>query len=192
MKPLLLILATLTVLLPTAAQAAGLRMAGGTRERVPLREREAPPRKGIAVGASVMPGAIGMSGTFVPAIRAQYEVGGGVTDRFTLGVALGGTAYLGLDKGSFNADVVGTRFFGRGAWLRAGLGVTSHSPALASVPTSPALGGTIGLGYEFRLFKRVGLGLGADYDLRVRTDGRLAHGMFLALRFTGYIKGKKH
>jgi len=148
------------------------------------------PRRGVYVGASVRPGAVGMVNTFVPVVRGEYEVGGGITDHLTLGVAIGGTGYLGLDTGSFDANIVAHRFFGKGLFLRAMAGVASRAPAMESVPMMPALGGSLGLGYEFRVLERLGLGLGADYDLRVRTDGRMAQAWFFGLRFTGYLNKK--
>lgn len=187
MNPLFLLLALLFVLAPVTASASGLQIAGGKRERT---QRETPPRKGIYVGANIRPGAAGMVGSFIPVIRGEYEVGGGITDRFTLGVAVGGTGYLGLDKGSFDANIVANRFFGRGFFLRAMAGVASRSPAMASVPMMPAVGGSLGLGYEFRVLERVGIALGADYDLRARTDGRLAQTWLFGLRFTGYLNKK--
>ncbi|MCA9651300.1 MAG: hypothetical protein H6712_26395 [Myxococcales bacterium] len=188
---MLAILALFFVLVPSTARAE-LQIAGGKPERSKLIGKlETHHRRGINVGASVRMGAVGIVNTFVPAVRAQYEVGGGISDRFTLGLAVGGTAYLGLDKGSFNADLVGHRFFGKGFFLRGALGVSSHVPALASVPMSPGIGGSVGMGWEFRLFDRLGMGLGADYDLRMRTDGRLGQAWFFGLRFTGYLD-KKH
>jgi hypothetical protein len=187
MNPLFLLLALLVVLVPGSAKAS-LKIAGGKPERG---QRETPPRKGIYVGASVRPGAAGMMGSFVPVVRGEYEVGGGITDRFTLGVAVGGTGYLGLDKGSFDANVVAHRFFGKGFFLRGMMGVASRAPALDRAAMMPALGGSLGLGYEFRVLERVGLGLAADYDARLRMDGHLAQTWLLGLRFTGYLS-KKH
>lgn len=186
MNPLFLLLALLVVLVPVSAQAS-LKIAGAKPER---ERRETPPRRGIYVGANVRPGAAAFGNTFVPVVRGDYEVGGGVTDHFTLGVAIGGTGYLALDKGSFNADVVAHRFFGKGLFLRGALGVSSRVPAMASVPTLPGLGGALGLGYEFRVLERMGLGLGVDYDLRLRMDGRPAQAWFVGLRFTGYLNKK--
>ena len=40
--------------------------------------------------------------------------------------------------------------------------------------------------YEFPLFKRGGLGVGVDYDARVRADGRAALTVLSGLRFSGY------
>jgi hypothetical protein len=197
MNPLFLFLALLFVLVPVSAQASGLQIAGGKRERAhrervhrEWKHRETPSRQGIYVGANIRPGAAGMVNTFIPIVRGEYEVGGGITDRFTLGVALGGTAYLGLNKGSFDANIVANRFFGKGLFLRAMAGVASRSPAMASVPMMPGLGGSLGLGYEFRVLERVGLGLGVDYDLRMRTDTRMAQTWLFGLRFTGYLKKK--
>lgn len=187
MNPLFLLLALLFVLVPVTASASGLQIAGAKRERA---QRETPPRKGIYLGVSIRPGAAGMGSSFIPVVRAEHEVGGGVTDRFTLGVALGGTSYLGLDKSSFDANIVANRFFGRGFFLRAKAGVASRSPAMASVPMMPAVGGSLGLGYEFRVLERVGIALGGDYDLRVRTDGRMAQTWLFGLRFTGYLNKK--
>ncbi|MEM7158070.1 MAG: hypothetical protein AAF799_34835 [Myxococcota bacterium] len=189
---LLSIVALLCVLVPCSAQAAGLQLAGGKAERTKLIGKlETKPRKGINVSGSVQMGTVAISQTFVPAVRSQFEVGGGITDRFTLGLAVGGTSYLALDKGSFNADLVGRRFFGKGFYLLGAVGVSSHVPSLASVPMSPAIGGAAGLGYEFRLFERVGMALGANYDARIRTDGRLGQAWLFGLRFTGYLNKKK-
>lgn len=190
MNPLFLLLALLVVLVPTAAHAE-LKIAGGRQARDRShRDRprlETPPRRGMYLSFDVRPGAAGIVDTFVPVVRVDHEIGGGITDRFTLGVAVGGTAYLGLDKGSFNADVVGRRFIGKGFNLRAAVGVSSRVPALASVPMSPAVGGSLGLGYEFRVLEHVGLGLGTDYDLRLRTDGRAAQTWLVGLRFAIYL-----
>lgn len=194
MSPLTLLLALpvllLSVLVPLSASAGGLQIAGGKAHRE-RNKRETPPRKGIYVGGHVRPGAAGIVDTFVPVVRGDYEIGGGITDRFTLGVALGGTAYLALGKGSFNVDVVARRYFGKGFYLRGALGVSSHVPAMASVPMSPAVGGSLGLGYEFRVLERLGLGLGADYDLRLRTDGRAGQAWLFGLRFTAYLNKKR-
>jgi hypothetical protein len=191
MNPWFLLLALLFVLAPASAQAAELQIAGGKPEREPRVKRETLPRKGIYIGANVRPGAAGIVSTFVPVVRGEFEIGGGITDRFTLGVALGGTAYLGLDMGSFDADVVAHRFIGKGFFLRGALGVGSHLPALGSVHMRPGVGGSVGLGYEFRVLERLGVGLGGDYDLRMRMDGRAAQTWLLGLRFTAYLNKKK-
>jgi hypothetical protein len=192
-NPLSLLLALLFVLLPSSAFASELQIAGGKPARVKKErvKRETPPRRGVYVGANVRLGAAGMVNTFIPVIRGEYEIGGGITDRFTLGVAVGGTGFLGLDKGSFDANIVAHRFIGKGFFLRAAAGVASRAPTLAAVPMMPALGGSLGLGYEFRVLERLGIGLGGDYDLRVRTDGRMAQTWFFGLRFTGYLNKKK-
>lgn len=187
----LLPLLSLFFLLWPAAAKAELQLAGGKAPRSKLIGKwETHPRRGIMVGSSVSVGAIGYVNTAVPVLRGSFEFGGGITDRFTLGMSLGGTSYLGLDKGSFNGDVVGYRYFGRGAYIRGALGVASHVPTMAAVPVSPGFGGTVGFGYEFRLFKRVGMALAVDYDGRIRTDGRAGQAVLLGLRFTGFLNKK--
>jgi hypothetical protein len=62
---------------------------------------------------------------------------------------------------------------------------------LGSASLLPGVGGSLGLGYEFRVLERVGLGLGADYDVRVRMDGRPAQTWLFGLRFTGYLNKKR-
>jgi len=159
--------------------------------------RETPPRKGIVIGVGVSPGvALLMPRGFVPVTRLHYIIGGAITDRFTLGVDIGGTAILSertiatKNKLGFNADVVGTGFIGRGFTVRAGLGVASHAPALAFDPFKAGVGGVAGLGYEFRVMERMGLGLGLDYDLRVRTDGIPVQTVTFGLRIVGYLNKK--
>jgi hypothetical protein len=193
MNPLFLLIALLFVLVPVSAQASGLQIAGGKPERVKREKREKRetlPRHGVYTGANIRLGAAGMGDTFVPVVRGDFEIGGGISDHFTLGVALGGTAYLGLNKVSFNADLVGHRFIGKGFFLRGALGVASRAPAMAFVPMVPGVGGSVGLGYEFRVLERLGLGLGGDYDLRVRMDGRVAQTWLVGLRFTAYLNKK--
>lgn len=187
---LLALVALLCVLFPATARA-DLQLAGGKAPRSKLIGKlETHPRRGIVVGNSVTVGAVGYADTLVPALRGNFEFGGGITDRFTLGMSLGGTSFLGLDKGSFNADLFGYRYFGRGLFVRGSLGIASHVPTMAAVPATPGFGGMVGLGYEFRLFKRVGMALRTDYDARIRTDGRLGQAFFIGLRFTGFLNKK--
>lgn len=195
-NPLFLVLALLIVFVPASAHA-GLQIAGGKakREKRETREKrekwETMPRRGIYVGTSIRPGAAGHANTFAPVLQNQWEVGGGITDHFTLGVALGGTAYLGMDEVSFDADVVAHRFIGKGFFLRGAAGVSSSAPALNRFSLAPAVGGSAGLGYEFRVLERIGVGLGVDYDLRMRTDGEMTQAWLLGLRFTAYFNKKK-
>lgn len=190
MNPLFLVLALLVVLLPASAQAS-LQIAGGKAERQKREKLETLPRKGIYLAGSVSPGAAGYAGVSAPLLRNQWEIGGGISDHFTLGVSLGGTAYVGIDKTAFNADVVGHRFIGKGLFVRGALGVTSRAPSLVPLPMLPAMGGAVGLGYEFRVLERIGVGLGADYDLRIRTDGRVAQTFVVGLRFAAYLNKKQ-
>ncbi len=193
MNPLFLILALLVLIVPASAQAK-LQIAGGKSERPKRQKREKRwetlPRRGIYLSGTVRPGAAGFTNTFAPALQNQWEIGGGISDHFTLGVALGGTAYLGLDTNSFDADIVGHRFIGKGLFVRGAAGVKSRAPALAMVPMTPAVGGALGLGYEFRVLERIGVGLGVDYDLRMRVDGRVSQAWFFGLRFAAYLNKK--
>jgi hypothetical protein len=192
--------AALRLALPTAVLFASLAVPSLASARLALAgssARETPPRKGLLIGVGVSPGvALLMPRGFVPVTRLHYMIGGAITDRFTLGVDIGGTAILAertiatKNKFGFNADVVGTGFMGRGFYIRAGLGVASHVPALAFDPFKAGVGGVAGIGYEFRVLERMGLGLGLDYDLRVRTDGIPAQTVTFGLRIVGYLNKK--
>jgi hypothetical protein len=145
------------------------------------------PRSGFLLGFDIAPGTVLVPRGFVPVLRTRHALGGGITDRFTLAAEIGGTFHLGIDKGgSFDADIVGTGFVGRGFALRAGLGVSSRSLARTEQLFRPAAGGLAGLGYEFALFSHGALRLGIDYDLRLRTDGRPVQAIFLGLGFRLY------
>jgi len=189
MNPLFLILALLVVFVPASAHAS-LQMAGGKAKREKREKRETLPRKGIYLATTVRPGASGFGSSFAPQLTNQWEIGAGVSDHFTLGVALGGTAYVGLDKVSFNGDIVAHRFIGKGLFLRGAAGVSSYAPTLAQLPMMPAIGGSAGIGYEFRVLERVGVGLGVDYDLRMRTDRRASQAWLFGLRFAIYLNKK--
>lgn len=155
-------------------------------------EREARSRKGFMMGLSTAPGIVLVPRGFVPTTRVRYVLGGGITDRFTLGAEMGATFHLGLDKSaSFDTDVVATGFVGRGFALRAGLGGSSRVVSREGRLFRPGVGGLVGVGYEFGLLERGGLRLGVDYDVEVRTDGRTAQAVFLALELRGYLHKKR-
>ena len=187
MNPLFLVLALLVLVFPASAHAS-LKIAGGKAKR---EKWETMPRKGIYLGTTFRPGAAGFANTFAPALNNQWEIGGGVSDHFTLGVSLGGTAYLGLGQNAFNADLVGHRFIGKGLFVRGAAGVTSMAPSVAPVPMSPALGGALGLGYEFRVLERIGVSLGVDYDLKMRMDRRMSQTWLVGVRFAAYLNKKR-
>ncbi|MEM9463018.1 MAG: hypothetical protein AAGF11_53245 [Myxococcota bacterium] len=187
---MLLLLAFFVVSLPASAHAS-LQIAGGKATREKRQKRETLPRKGIYLAGSLSPGAAGHGGATVPVLRNQWEIGAGVSDHFTLGVSLGGSAYVGREPKAFNADLVAHRFIGKGVFLRGALGVTSRAPSFTRLLTKPAVGGAAGLGYEFRVFERIGVGLSMDYDLRVRVDAQLAHTVVAGLRFAVYLNKKR-
>jgi hypothetical protein len=183
MRPLLCLLlplwAALCLLVPTPARA-DLRIASDARAR------ETPERKGVNIGAAVRSGAVVLRDGFVPAIGIDYRIGGGITDRFTLGVEARLQILMGLKSGG-GADIVAERFFGRGVYLRAGVGALTGIPARAEVLQRAGFGGQAGAGYEFRPMPRLAIALGVDYDGRVRTDGWYGQTVMLGLRFRGYF-----
>jgi hypothetical protein len=135
------------------------------------------------LGFDFRPGLSILHRGFVPSMRYAFVVGGAITPRTTLHVELAGAQYLGLKTVGFAGDVVATRFFGRGLFLRGGLGALSHRPERADRMFRPAIGGLAGLGYEFDIAdgKGIMLRLGADYDFRVRTDGLPTHAVTAGL-----------
>ncbi len=150
------------------------------------------PRSGFMIGFGTSPGAVVFSDGFAPFSRFDLQLGGGVSDRFTLGIDLSGTAYFGQKWASFGGDLIATGFIRRGFYTRFGAGAHSGLPSSArEFALVPAIGGLVGLGYEFPLAKRVGLALGADYDARVLTTGGFRQSVSIGLRLVGYVgKGK--
>jgi hypothetical protein len=178
-------------MLPSVA-SADLQLASRRADRIAARRAgEAPKRRGIVPGGGVRSGVAIVPNGFVPTITVDWSLSGGITDHFTLGVQASLVGYLGLKAGG-GADIVATRYFGaRGFYLRAALGAHGNVPARAEDVQRAAVGGFAGTGYEFRIFERVGLALGVDYDARLRTDGRYAQMVLFGLAFRGYLDKKK-
>lgn len=172
------------VVFPTVAKA-DLKLAGRPRlARGETHAREGvSPRMGVRSGMAIVPNG------FVPTIAVDWGFSGGITDRFTLGVQASLIGYLGLKAGG-GADIVAERFFGRGFYLHAALGAQAKLPARAADVQRAGVGGFGGLGYEFRVFKRMGVALGVDYDARVRTDGVYTQMVLMGLSFRGYLNKK--
>ncbi len=172
------------VALPSVAKA-DLKLAG--RPRLARGETHArqgiSPRMGVRSGMAIVPNG------FVPTIAVDWGFFGGITDRFTLGVQASLIGYLGLKAGG-GADIVAERFFGRGFYLHAALGAQGNLPARAADVQRAGVGGFGGLGYEFRIFERMALALGVDYDARVRTDGLYSQMVLMGVNFRGYIHKK--
>jgi hypothetical protein len=157
----------------------------GREHRPPPDPRE---RKGFMMSFASKPGSVVFPNGFVPYMRAGFQIGGGITDRFTLGAELSGTGYFGHKKGSFGGDLVGTGFLWRGLYLRTGLGAHSGLPSSAhDYRLVPAIGGLVGLGYEFLLHEHIGLALGGEYDARVLTTGGFRQSASLGLRIAVYL-----
>jgi hypothetical protein len=131
-------------------------------------------RRGFFVGAG-----LGFGGTFfyyddfIPAMRLDIALGGGITERFTLGVDLHMTPYLQRGVGvSFGGDIEGTGYVWRGLYLRGGLGVSAVPKRDATMPDEDTkgltvgLGGAFGPGYEFWLNSTAAMSVGLTYDAR--------------------------
>jgi hypothetical protein len=168
-----------TFALPSVARA-DLRL-GGSGERVE--------RKGFMIGLSLLPGVTRSGKSFAPAMRMRYALGGGVHEAVTLATEFGIHKPFGIKskKIGFDVDVVATGYIGR-FFVRGGVGVSSWAYAAARDPYKPGLGGLVGLGWEFPMSERIGLGLGLDYDARVRPDGLLAQTVLFGLRLNAYPK----
>jgi hypothetical protein len=151
-------------------------------------------RRGFFVGAG-----IGFGGTFfyyddfVPATRIDLVLGGGVTERFTLGADLHVTPYLARDVGvAFGGDVEARGYMWRGLYLGGGLGL-SGVPKRSIEAGSPEKGITVGLGgkvdfgYEFWLNSTAALGVGLTFDARFVPGSRFPRQTALVgVRFAWY------
>lgn len=170
----------LAVGLLTATAAAGVWLAAPASAEAAVSGKRgleiegARDRRGFFVGAG-----LGLGGTFfyyddfIPAMRMDLALGGGVTKRFTLGVDLHVTPYLQKDVGvSFGGDFEGTGYVWRGLYLRAGLGasgVPRRSATMMDDDTkglTVGVGGAFGVGYEFFLNATAAFGVGITYDAR--------------------------
>jgi hypothetical protein len=131
-------------------------------------------RRGFYIG-----GGAGFGGTFfwandfLPAMRLDLALGGGITKRFTLGVDVHVTPYLAKDVGvAFGGDIEATGYLFRGLFLRAGVGASGVPRRAQHDEPEPKKGLTVGLGgagtvgYEFFLNSTAALGVGLTYDVR--------------------------
>jgi hypothetical protein len=72
----------------------------------------------------------------------------------------------------------------RGLYLRGGGGVVNRLPlALGSSETRPGYGGLVGIGYEWTIQKAAGIGLGADFDMRLISPREVRHSFIAGLHF---------
>ena len=192
-------LSGVTLALATAAaSAAWLGHAGEVQAAVRGKqgiEIEGPmDRRGFFVGAG-----IGFGGTFfwyddfVPATRIDLVLGGGVTERFTLGADLHVTPYLARDVGvAFGGDVEARGYMWRGLYLGGGLGLSGvPKRSIESQPEergiTVGLGGKVDFGYEFFLNSTAALGVGLTYDARFVPGSRFPRQTALiGVRFAWY------
>ena len=177
--PLSVLALAASVAVPSIARA-DLRIGG---DRDPIE------RKGLMLGLSLQPGIMRAGKTFAPAMRFRYVLGGGIRDNVTLATELGLHKPLGLHtkKIGFDADIVLTGYIGR-FFVRGGVGASTWAYVAARDPNKPGVGGLVGIGWEFPLGDRVGLGLGLDYDARVRPDRLVAQTLLVGLRLQGYLR----
>lgn len=152
-------------------------------------------RRGFYVG-----GGLGLGGTFfyyddfIPAMRMDLAIGGGVTKRFTLGADLHVTPYLQRRVGvAFGGDIEGTGYVWRGLYLRGGLGVSAVPRRSATMDDDDTkgltvgVGGAAGVGYEFWLNATAAMSAGLTYDARfIPGDTWPRQALLVGLRFTWY------
>lgn len=144
-------------------------------------------RKGFYIGTGMTTGMTTQFGSFIPSISYRMEIGGGVTDRITLGISGGLTGHQDIPKGSAGvADVVMQGFIHRGLYMKLGFGATSHAPA-RGLQRRPGVGGIMGAGYEFRPLRVLGVALGLEYEGRVRTDGVYTQAIVFGLSLRAYL-----
>ncbi|MCX4246995.1 hypothetical protein [Paraliomyxa miuraensis] len=152
-------------------------------------------RRGLYVG-----GGLGFGGTFfyyddfIPATRLDFAIGGGVTQRLTLGADLHVTPYLQRSVGvAFGGDIEFTGYVWRGFYLRGGLGaagVPKRDPTRSFDEVegmTVGLGGAAGLGYEFFLNATAAMSAGFTYDARfVPGDTFPRQALLVGVRFTWF------
>ncbi len=150
-----------------------------------------PRRKGFYIGLGVGTGATLFTNAFVPSLGYRFDLGGALTHRFTLGFAGGLWGHLGMKKDAAGVlDIVARGYLLRGLFLEGALGATSNAP-IPMQPKRPGFGGFVGLGYEFRPLKVLGVSLAVQFDNRLRTDGRITQAVLLNFGLRAYINGKK-
>ncbi len=188
-------------MLGTALALGGVWLAAPTEAEAAVTGRRgveiegARDRRGLYVG-----GGLGFGGTFfyyddfIPASRLEFNIGGGVTKRLTLGVNLHLTPYLQRSVGvAFGGDVEATGYVWRGFFVRTGLGlgaVPRRDPTRSFDEVdgmTVGLGGALGLGYEFWLNASAAMSVGLTYDARfVPGDSFPRQALLVGLRFAWF------
>jgi len=170
----LALLGTLTLAPITAAAnqpqvAASAQLAGDA----PKRLKEGPLKTG-GYGEVAWRPALGLfSDGVVPQMRLSVALGGRLSSRFKLALHPHVDVLLDRpDASGVGVNLLGTVYTWRHLFVRWGFGVVSAVPNARNDRASrPAYGGLVGLGYDWKLKKKIHMGLGADVDVRWLKDG---------------------
>ena len=183
--------AGLALVAAPAEAEAGFR--GGPRG---VEIESAQDRRGVYVGPGVFLGTSYMKQTIVPDVGLSLAFGGGVSKRVLLGINLHGAKYLGRHEGAsswmFGGDFEFTGYAWQGLYLRTGLGGVGLPAGDPNNTLMAALGGNVGVGYEFWLNGTAAASVGITYDLRYIAGDRalipepLRHTGMIGMRFSFY------
>jgi hypothetical protein len=153
-------------------------------------------RRGVYIGPGVMFGFSAMRRTVVPDVGLSMHFGGGVSERFLLGINLHGAKYLGRYEGAsswvFGGDFEATAFAWRGLYFRLGLGGQGLPAGDPANTLTVGIGGNAGVGYEFWLNATAAASVGLTYDLRYVTGvpelvpDPIRHSGMIGMRFSFY------
>jgi hypothetical protein len=150
-------------------------------------------RRGFFIGGGLQAGGTFFAvDDFIPAMRAELVLGGGVTKRFTLGANINVTPYLARDVGvAFGGDIEATGYLWRGFYLRGAVGLGGVPKRDPDDPDdhglTVGLGGAAGAGYEFFLNSTAAMSVGITYDARFVPGSRFPRQALLAgLRFVWF------
>jgi hypothetical protein len=181
----------LAFLAAPAEAEAGFR--GGPRG---VEIESAQDRRGVYVGPGVFFGFSYMKQSFVPDVGLSLAFGGGVSKRVLLGINLHGAKYLGRHEGAsswmFGGDFEFTGYAWQGLYLRTGLGGVGLPAGDPNNTLVAAMGGNVGVGYEFWLNASAAASVGITYDLRFIAGDRdlvpepLRHTAMVGMRFSFY------
>lgn len=153
-------------------------------------------RRGIYIGPGVLFGFSAMKKTVVPDVGLSLHFGGGVGQRFLLGLNLYGAKYLGRAEGAsswvFGGDFEATAFAWRGLYFRLGAGGQGLPAGDPNNTLTVGIGGNVGVGYEFWLNATAAASIGLTYDFRYVTGAPelvpdpLRHSGLIGMRFSFY------
>ena len=147
---------------------------------------ETPARKGFYAELALRPGATVLRDGMVPALRHHFTFGAGLTDRFKLGMNLHIGGYLNspIKKPVLGMDVIATGYVWRGMYVRVGAGMVNRLPVTVDGADSRAgYGGLVRVGYQGKVKGAGGIGLGADFDMKMISNTQLRRTFFLGLHF---------